>query len=94
MFIFLDEFLVTFILTLKDHRAQKMLSPLKWLRVGRTCAPFLKTGNQNYNVNSHYCIIHYIFTVIINMILHLHNLSFIGQRMFYKIGIRSPFLGR
>lgn len=43
MFIFLDEFLVTFILTLKDHRAQKMLSsPLKWLRVGRTCAPFLK----------------------------------------------------
>lgn len=42
MFIFLDEFLVTFILTLKDHRVQKMLSPLKWLRVGRTCAPFLK----------------------------------------------------
>lgn len=28
------------------------------------------------------------------MILHLHNLIFIGQRMFYKIGIRSPFLGR
>lgn len=36
----------------------------------------------------------FIYIVIINMILHLHNLIFIGQRMFYKIGIRSPFLGR
>lgn len=64
MFIFLDEFLVTFILTLKDHRAQKMLSPLKWLWVGRTCAPFLK--NRKSKLQRQQSLLHHSLHIYCN----------------------------
>lgn len=64
MFIFWDEFLVTFILTLKDHRAQKMLSPLKWLRVGRTCAPFLK--NRKSKLQRQQSLLHHSLHIYCN----------------------------